>query len=174
VPALIEWVGHRAGRYTFQMLGPAGPFYTRSDVVGNRLEYPAEAPALAAGVRYTVRVVAGSQPAQEAWFEALVPARAESLRADLGAMDQSLEAGTTDTTRVLLGAGLLASNGLMHDARWRVLDALATTPDEPALYQLLGTIYDRTGLRQQASTAFQEAQLLLDGGRPAAPASTPR
>jgi hypothetical protein len=73
------------------MLGPAGPFYTRSDVVGNRLEYPAEAPALAAGVRYTVRVVAGSQPAQEAWFEVLVPARAESLRPDLGAMDQSLE-----------------------------------------------------------------------------------
>jgi predicted Zn-dependent protease len=134
--------------------------------VGNQLTYPADATALVPSNRYLVRVTAGGQSPQESWFEVVAPTRAEALRGDLIALDQSLEAGTPDTTRVLLTAGLLAGNGLMHDARRRVLDALSSSPDEPALYQILGTIYERTGLRQQATTAFQEAQLLLDGGRP--------
>jgi hypothetical protein len=41
-------------------------------------------------------------------------------------------------------------------------------------WHLFGVVYDRTGLRPQATTAFQEAQLLLDGGRSAEPAATPR
>ncbi len=60
----------------------------------------------------------------------------------------------------------------MHDARRQVLEALAATPDDPALYMLLGALYERGGLRQQAITAYQEAQLLMDTGRPSA--SPPR
>jgi Flp pilus assembly protein TadD len=57
----------------------------------------------------------------------------------------------------------------MYDARRQVLEALAATPDDPALYTLLGAFYERGGLRQQAATAYQEAQLLMDAGRPSAP-----
>jgi hypothetical protein len=42
----------------------------RPEVVGNRLVYPAEAPSLAPGTRYTLRVLAGGQSPQESWFEA--------------------------------------------------------------------------------------------------------
>ena len=58
---------------------------------------------------------------------------------------------------------------MVADARKQVLEALAATPDEPALYTLLGALYERTGLRQQAGTAY-EAQLLMDAGRPSGPA----
>ena len=114
--------------------------------------------------------MAGSQPPQDSWFEVVAPARAEAVRADVGVLEQSFEPTETATTRVILKTGLLASNGLLHDARKQVLEALAATPDDPALYTLLGALYERMGLRQQASTAYQEAQLLMDAGRPSAPA----
>jgi hypothetical protein len=169
-PLTFEWVGHRAGRYAVQVVGPGGMMLDRPEVVGNRLVYPAEAPPLAPGTRYTLRVVAGSQPPQDSWFEVVAPARAEAVRADVGVLEQSFEPTETATTRVILKTGLLASNGLLHDARKQVLEALAATPDDPALYTLLGALYERMGLRQQASTAYQEAQLLMDAGRPSAPA----
>ena len=170
-PLTFEWVGHRAGRYAVQVVGPGGTVLDRPDVVGNRLAYPADAPPLAPGARYTFRVVAGSQPAQESWFEVTAPARAEALRADVSVLEQSFEPTDTATTRIILKTGLLASNGLMHDARKQVLEGLDATPDDPALFTLLGALYERAGLRQQAATAYQEAQLLLDAGGPAAPAS---
>ena len=91
------------------------------------------------------------------------------MRADVSVLEQSFEPTDTATTRVILRTGLLASNGLMHDARKQVIEALAATPDDPALYTLLGALYERTGLRQQAATAYQEAQILMDAGGPAAP-----
>ena len=169
-PLTFEWVGHRAGRYAVQVVGPGGMMLDRAEVVGNRLVYPAEAAPLAPGARYTLRVVAGNQPPQDSWFEVVAPARAEAVRADVGVLEQSFEPTETATTRVILKTGLLASNGLMHDARKQVLEALAATPDDPALYTLLGALYERMGLRQQASAAYQEAQLLMDAGRPSAPA----
>jgi Flp pilus assembly protein TadD len=104
-----------------------------------------------------------------------VPARAQGMaaapavRTDVGVLEQSFEPTDSATTRIILKTGLLASNGLMHDARRQVLEALAATPDDPALYTLLGALYERGELRQLATTAYQEAQLLLDTGRPSAP-----
>ena len=34
------------------------------------------------------------------------------------------------------------------------------SPDEPTLYLLLGHVYDRIGLKQQAANAFDEAEAL--------------
>jgi len=168
-PITFEWVGHRAGRYAVQVIGPGGMVLERPEVVGNRLAYPPEAPPLVPGARYTLRVVAGSQSPQESWFEVVAPARAEAVRVDVGVLEQSFEPADSATTRIILTTGLLASNGLMYDARRQVLEALAATPDDPALYTLLGALYERGGLRQQATTAYQEAQLLMDAGRPSAP-----
>ena len=92
-------------------------------------------------------------------------------------LEQSFEPTHSPTTRVILRTGLLASTVLidcgLHQERelqernWR---ALAATPDGPALYALLGALYERAGLRQQATSAYQEAQLLMDAGRPSPPA----
>lgn len=85
-------------------------------------------------------------------------------------LGQSFEPTHSPTTRVILRTGLLASTGLLYDARKQVVEALAATPDDPALYTLLGVRYERAGLRQQATSAYQGAQLLMDAGRPSPPA----
>lgn len=51
-----------------------------------------------------------------------------------------------------------------------MVEALVATPDDPAPYPLLGALYERAGLRQQATSAYQGAQLLMDAGRPSPPA----
>ena len=58
-------------------------------------------------------------------------------------------------------AGLLAREGLLHDARRVVLVALDADRDEPTLHLLLGDLYSRTGLPEQAAESFDEAQFLL-------------
>jgi hypothetical protein len=58
-------------------------------------------------------------------------------------------------------AGLLAREGLLHDARRVVIDALDADRDEPTLHLLLGDLYTRTDLTELAAQSFDEAQFLL-------------
>ena len=62
-------------------------------------------------------------------------------------LEQSFEPTHSPTTRVILRTGLLASTGLLYDARNQVIEALVATPNDPALYALLGALYERAGLR---------------------------
>jgi Flp pilus assembly protein TadD len=41
------------------------------------------------------------------------------------------------------------------------MSALALDPDEPTLHTLLGAIYTKTGLNEEAAMAFREATSLL-------------
>ena len=52
----------------------------------------------------------------------------------------------------------------LHDARQVVMAALARDPDEPSLHTLLGQIYQKTGLPEQAAESFDEANFLLTRG----------
>jgi hypothetical protein len=156
---VVEWRGRRAGRYTVRVSGPAGVLVEGRDVTGSRWEYPADAPRLRAGTRYTVRVVAPTHAPQEAWFEVLDAARAGAVQSDLRAIER--EAGPTSPgSLTVLHAGFLARQGLFHDARRAVMAGLARDPDEPALHLLLGHLYERTGLPELASQAYGEAQAL--------------
>jgi Tfp pilus assembly protein PilF len=57
----------------------------------------------------------------------------------------------------------LGADGLVHDARLILVAALTKDPDEPTLHLLLGTLYETTGLRDQAAEAFDEARFLMTG-----------
>ena len=59
---------------------------------------------------------------------------------------------------------MLAEQGLFHDARLAVVAALVKDPDEPTLHTLLGHLYQKVGLAQQAAESFDEAQFLLTRG----------
>ena len=65
------------------------------------------------------------------------------------------------TSRAVMRAGLLAREGLLHDARRVVLAALDADRDEPTLHLLLGDLYTRTGLAGPAAESFDEAEFLL-------------
>jgi hypothetical protein len=157
----FEWLGSRFARYSVRLVGPSGPVVERREVTGPRWEYPVDAPALAPGARYTLQVTAGGQPAQEAWFEVVDAARARAVAGDLTALEQELGTGVPPTSKAVMRAGLLAREGLLHDARRVVVAALDADRDEPTLHLLLGDLYTRTGLANLAAESFDEAQFLL-------------
>jgi hypothetical protein len=157
----LEWLGSRFARYSVRLVGPNGPVVERREVTGPRWEYPADAPALVPNTRYTLQVTAGAQPTQEAWFELVDAARARAVAGDLTALEQELGTGVPPTSKAVMRAGLLAREGLLHDARRVVVAALDTDRDEPTLHLLLGDLYTRTGLANLAAESFDEAQFLL-------------
>ena len=156
----FEWLGSRFSRYTVRVVGPAGPVVEKREVTGARWEYPADAPALSPGVRYTVQVTAAGHPAQDAWFEVADAERARAVTSDLAGLEQELGPSVSPTSRAVLRAGLLAREGFLHDARRVVVTALAADRDEPTLHLLLGDLYTRTGLTDLAAESFDEAQYL--------------
>jgi hypothetical protein len=160
-PLAFEWLGSRYSHYLVRVMGPAGPVVDRREVAGARWTYPTDAPALTPGVRYTLQVVAGSQPAQEAWFEVVDAERARAVASDLAGLEQELGGSVSPTSRAVLKAGLLAREGFLHDARGVVVAGLAADRDEPTLHLLLGDIYTRTGLTDLAAESFDEANYLL-------------
>jgi hypothetical protein len=157
----FEWLGSRFTRYAVRLVGPNGPVVERREVKGPRWEYPADAPALTPNMRYTLQVTAAGQPTQEVWFEVVDATRARAVADDLTALEQELGAAVPPTSKAVMRAGLLAREGLLHDARRVVVAALDADRDEPTLHLLLGDLYTRTGLADLAAASFDEAQFLL-------------
>ena len=157
----FEWLGSRFTRYTVRLVGPGGSVIEKREVTGARWEYPTDAPALSPNVRYTLQVVGPGHRPQEAWFEVVDDARARAVAGDLAGLEQELGGSVSPTSRAVLRAGLLAREGLFHDARRVVVAALGADRDEPTLHLLLGDLYIRTGLADLAAESFDEAQFLL-------------
>jgi hypothetical protein len=158
----FDWLGSRFTRYTLRVVGPGGPVLERREITGGHWEYPADAPALSPNVRYTLQVTDTGHPPQEAWFEVVDAGQARAVAGDLAALEQELGPSVSPTSRALLRAGLLARDGLLHDARRVVIAALAADRDEPTLHLLLGDLYTRTGLTDLAALSFDEARFLLN------------
>jgi Tfp pilus assembly protein PilF len=78
-------------------------------------------------------------------------------------LEQTLGPTVSPNTLVTLQAGLLASNGLLHDARASLIAALAKDPEEPTLHFLLGNLYSKLGLAEQAAESYDEARFLVTG-----------
>ena len=157
----FEWLGSRFTRYTVRVVGPGGTVFERREIAGARLDYPADAPALSPNVRYTLQVTGAGHPPQEAWFEVVDTERARAVAGDLASLEQALGTSVSPTSRAVVRAGLLAREGLLHDARRVVVTALAADRDEPTLHLLLGDLYTRTGLTDLAAESFDEAQFLM-------------
>jgi hypothetical protein len=159
---IFEWLGAPSGRYTVQVVGPAGRVVEHREVEGTRWRYPASASPLEPGVRYTFRVVPGApRAAESAWFEVLGPARARDARGALATLRQELAASVPPNTLVALSAGYLADAGLLHEARRVLLEGIARDPDEPTLHLVLGGVYVETGLAEPASRSFATARALM-------------
>lgn len=159
----FEWLGSRFSRYTFRIVGPKGVVLEKRDLTGARFDYPPDAPPLTPGVRYTVQVLSGSHPAQQAWFEVLETSRAETIRRDIKELEQAVGPTISPNTLVTLRTGFLASNGLIHDARLSLIAALTKDPDEPTFHLLLAKLYEKSGLPAQAAEEYDEAGFLMSG-----------
>jgi hypothetical protein len=163
-PLTFEWMGTQFARYTVRVSTPSGVMWEKKGVVGARFEYPSDAPALKPGVRYTFGVEPATGAPQQASFEVVDATRAETVRQNLKDLADGLGSNVPPNTAVAIRAGTLAREGLLHDARQVVMAALAKDPDEPSLHTLLGQIYQKTGLPDQAAESFDEANFLLTRG----------
>jgi hypothetical protein len=160
---VFEWRGSRSSRATVRVVGPEGLVLERTDLAGARLPYPRSAPPLRAGVRYRFQLVPAWAPPQEAWFEVADPTEAQAIRRDLQDLEDALAAAPPPpATLAALRAGVLAGHGLLHDARLGLAEALVRHPDEPTLHFLLGDLYARQGLSEEAAESFAEARLLMN------------
>lgn len=163
-PLTFEWLGTQFARYTVSVSASSGVLLEKKGVVGARLEYPSDAPALKSGVRYTLVVEPATGTAQQTSFEVVEATRADTIRQNLKDLADALGPTVPTNTAVAIRTGTLAREGLLHDARQVVMAALAKDPDEPSLHTLLGQIYQKTGLHEQAAESFDEAQFLLTRG----------
>ncbi len=159
----VEWSGIPDRRYKVTVFDPAGVPVRRASVQGSATTFPASGPVLHSGTRYLVHVLPGSPPPEEAWFEILDAADAAAVRQELVELEQAAGPNVPRSTLAVLRAEALAERNLLSDARWTVLAALKSDPDEPALHLLLGDLYKRMGLKDQAAEAFEEAALLSRG-----------
>jgi hypothetical protein len=158
----VEWSGIPDRRYKVTVFDPAGAPVRRASVQGSATTFPA-APVLSPGTRYLVHVLPGSPPPEEAWFEILNAADAEAARQELADLERAAGPNVSKSTLAVLRAGALAERNLLSDARRTVLAALKSDPDEPALHLLLGDLYKRMGLKDQAAETFEEAAILSRG-----------
>jgi hypothetical protein len=167
----FEWLGTRFARYDVQIAEGPVLVLERRGIVGTRFEYPADAPALRPGVQYKIRVYpdqrrdqrADTRTPEEASFQVVPPDVTQALRANLAQLERELGSGVPPSTRVAIRAGVLANQGLYHEARATLLAGLAKDADEPTLHLLLGNVYDKTGLDEQAKLSYEEARYLLSG-----------
>jgi hypothetical protein len=146
-------------------VGPGGLVFERANLAAARFEYPRTAPPLLAGVRYRFQLLPASLlPPQEVWFELVNPSDAQMIRRELHDLDEALaSAPPPPPTLAELRAGVLASHGLLHDARLGLAEEIVRHPDEPTLHFLLGDLYRRQGLPEEAAESFTEARLLMSG-----------
>jgi hypothetical protein len=60
----------------------------------------------------------------------------------------------------VIRVGLLLHEKLYADARRELLAGIAAEPGSPTFRELLGVVYDRTGLEELAVVEFEEASML--------------
>lgn len=165
---VFEWRGGRSSLVTIRIVGPDGLMLERTKLAGTRFQYPRSAPPLLAGVRYRFQLLPAWSTPQEVWFELVDPTEAQAIRRDLQDLEETLGgAPPPPSTLAALRAGVLAGHGLLHDARLGLAEEIARHPDEPTLHFLLGDLYARQGLSEEATESFEEARIRMNAAAPA-------
>ena len=165
---VFEWRGSQSSLVTIRVVGPQGLVLERTNLAAARFQYPRNAPPLLAGLRYRFQLLPAWSPPQEVWFELVGPIDAQIIRRELQDLDEALAAAPPPpATLAALRAGVLAGHGLLHDARLGLAEQLVRHPDEPTLHFLLGDLYARQGLSEEAAESFAEARLLMNASAPA-------
>ena len=156
----FEWAGPPRPDYGVHLMGAQGLVWEQTGLPRRPLPYPAVAPALSPGTRYSWTLDAPGQPSQKAEFEVVAAADATRIRAALADLASGAPTGESGSPPALMRAGLFFQEGLYADARRELQAAIQQDPDEPTLRQLLGYVYDRVGLADLAAQEFDEAEFL--------------
>jgi hypothetical protein len=158
----IRWLAvEGAEDYEVVVLGPKGELW-RAETQELELPYPAEQPALEAGVRYLIQVTARMglaeppRPSETVLVTVLSTADAEQVcqfEARVEALGLSVE-----SARFFLAAYYVDQE--LHDAAIAQLLPLVEVAPSPPVHRLLGYAYLAVGLDGEAARSYQEARTL--------------
>jgi hypothetical protein len=156
-PLAFIWAGPDVP-YTVTVLAPDGAaLWTGSHPGPGSLAYPDARERLTPGARYTWRLETnGRYPEEQASFDVVPAAEAQRVAGELAELERV--GGYPEGALTLLRAGVLINHELFEAARSELTAAVARRPGDGALRYLLGEVYDRTGLSDQAAQAFAEAR----------------
>ncbi|MBI1734442.1 MAG: hypothetical protein HYR51_04640 [Candidatus Rokubacteria bacterium] len=124
------------------------------DLGAQPVAYPESAPKLTPGVRYRWELKTADALPERAQFEIIPEQEWKRISAQLQ------EIKPTDTTSTLARVKILFDERLYQSAREELEVAIAKDKSEPNLVYMLGHVFDRMGLREQAAAAFDVAQKL--------------
>ena len=118
----FEWTGSDTLRYKIRVLGPQGLLWEQANLPRKPVSYPASAPVLEPGVRYTWQLEPTGQPMQQAEFEILPAAEAARVRESLDILAPASLPGYPPSSIALMRAGYELRDGLYADARRELAD----------------------------------------------------
>jgi len=147
--------GPETGKYSVHVLGPNGMRWTADDA-RTGIPYPDSAPKLVPGVRYRWEVRMGDTRSERAHFEIVSDREWGQIQTQLAALSGS----GSPTNLTLARVALLFQERLYQTALEELQTAIVENKAEPNLHFMLGHVYDRMGLREQAVAAFGEGQRL--------------
>ena len=156
----FEWSGSAVLRYHVKVVGPEGIAWERDGLPRQPVPYPASAPPLRPGIRYTWSLIAPGQPVQQTQFEVVSAEETERIKTALAEMRQQSLPEFPANTALVMRASLLMRERLYTDARRELLAGLAADPSASTLRQMLGLVYEKTGLDDLAIVEFEEATML--------------
>jgi hypothetical protein len=157
----FEWLAQRPFEsFTITVMTDSGVLWERRSPTG-RLSYPADAPTLERGHAY-VWTIEGENLFEHAKspgtaFSVLSPEETQSVAEQEEHWKQMIGSDETNTTlRFLLGA-YYDRQGLLMDAITQFQQIAATNPDAPLPHEILGRLYEKVGLKDQAIRELQNA-----------------
>ena len=152
----FAWTGGPdTGKYTVRVFGPKSVVWQAEDLSAKPVTYPDSAPKLEAGVRYRWEVRMTDALPERAQFELVSDGDWKRIRSQLAEIKTP-----SPTTTTLARVSLLFQERLYQSALEELETAITADKTEPNLQFMLGHVYDRMGLREQAAAAFDLAQKL--------------
>jgi hypothetical protein len=132
----------------------------QTDVKGTTFAYPADAPALAPGTKYSWTVettdplVFPPLRSQAVYFEVISPEDAKMLDDALAAIEAEDKPGKS--TYHLMRASLFYDQGLIEEAINETLTALEADPENETLHAILAKLYTESGRNEEAIRAYEQ------------------
>ena len=164
---LLRWHSTGVSSYTVSIVSFAKEVWSQSDVVGDRLRYPDDAPALLPGVDYLLVVRANAtgrasteEKAVDLGFQ--LSGDAERLTVEqqrnaiLGLSSLDEPARTMALAMYYLSVKSEGGRGLWGEA-WLLLEPVAQTRTAPAVHLRMGEVLAAMKLPDEAETAYRAA-----------------
>lgn len=148
-----------ATRYQVSVTGDQGELWSR-ETGATMLDYPADAPELAAGGDYSCSVRALSETAplltDTETFTVLPAEETKQVGNDLQGIEKAT--GTASSSAAMyIAASYLVGRGLYDEAVAQFEALVKVTPDAPGPHEALGNVYRTIGLTEQAAGEYKRA-----------------